>query len=111
LRASNAPGLPERDEQQAPVVRETFERVLRGDALTRIAAGLNRAGKRPRRGIAWTHSGVQRLIASPALGGLVCGLASCTLPRLTQATATVVRVDGSHVVVSCEDPAAASSSN
>jgi site-specific DNA recombinase len=71
LRASIAPGRPELDEEQAVVVREVYARVLRGDALTRIAADLNAAGSRPRRGQAWTHTGLSRLIASPALGGLV----------------------------------------
>lgn len=43
------------------------ERVLRDNALTRIAADLRRAsvqGPRP----AWTHTGILRLVASPALG-------------------------------------------
>ncbi|SDN38465.1 recombinase family protein [Geodermatophilus sp. DSM 45219] len=71
LRASDRPGLPEVDPAQAPVVKDIYARVLRGDALTRIAADLNRDGSRPRRGTVWTHSGVQRLISSPALGGLV----------------------------------------
>jgi site-specific DNA recombinase len=71
MRASATPGLPESDETQAPVVEEIFRRVLRGEALTAIALDLNRRGLRPRRGQAWTHTGIQRLIASPALGGLI----------------------------------------
>jgi DNA invertase Pin-like site-specific DNA recombinase len=71
LQPTSTPGLPELDPEQAPVVQDIFARVLRGDALTRIAADLNRAGRRPRRGTAWTHSGVHRLIGCPALGGLV----------------------------------------
>lgn len=71
MRASDSPGLPEPDDLQAALVTDIYDRVLRGDALTRIAADLNRAGERPRRGQAWTHTGVMRLIASPALGGLI----------------------------------------
>ena len=71
MRASNVKGAPERDPAAAPVVEDIFERVQRGDALTRIARDLNQAGHRPRRGLAWTHTGVMRLIACPALGGLM----------------------------------------
>jgi len=71
LRASSLPGQPEPDPDQAPIVKEIFDRVLRGDALTRIARDLNASQIRPRRGQAWTHTGIRRLIASPALGGLV----------------------------------------
>lgn len=71
MRASDQPGLPEAEEPAADIVRDIYARVLRGDALTRIAADLNRAGSTPRRGKAWTHTGVMRLISSPALGGLV----------------------------------------
>ncbi len=48
-----------------------YERVLRGDALTRIAQDLNHRGVLPRRGKLWTHTGIDRLISSPALGGLI----------------------------------------
>jgi hypothetical protein len=71
MQASTAPGLPIPDPAQAPLVKDIYQRVLRGDALTRIAADLARAGIRPRRGAAWTHTGVLRLVTSPALGGLV----------------------------------------
>ncbi|HSP39651.1 MAG TPA: recombinase family protein, partial [Frankiaceae bacterium] len=71
MRASNRPGLPEPDPDTAPMVREIIARVLRGDALTRIARDLNEAGKRPRRGTAWTHTGIDRLIGSPAIGGFI----------------------------------------
>jgi site-specific DNA recombinase len=71
MRSTSAPGKPEPDPESADIVREIFERVLRGDALTRIASTLNADGVRPRRGEAWTHTGISRLIASPALGGLV----------------------------------------
>ncbi len=71
LRASSLPGQPEPDPDQAPVVKDIFDRVLRGDALTRIARDLNASEMRPRRGQAWTHTGISRLISSPALGGLV----------------------------------------
>jgi hypothetical protein len=52
-------------------VQDIYTRVIRGDALTRIAHDLNVAEVRPRRGTAWTHTGIGRLIASPALGGLI----------------------------------------
>jgi DNA invertase Pin-like site-specific DNA recombinase len=71
MQASATPGLPEPDPAQAPLVQDIYVRVLRGDALTRIAADLNRTDCRPRRGSAWTHTGVLRLVSSPALGGLV----------------------------------------
>ena len=71
MRASGTAGMPEVDQTQAPVVDEIFRRVLRGDALTAIALDLNQQGLRPRRGQAWTHTGISRLIASPALGGLI----------------------------------------
>jgi len=71
MRATPRPGLPQVDPTQADLVRDVLERVARGDALTRIAFDLNAAGHRPRRGNAWTHTGIQRLIASPALGGMV----------------------------------------
>lgn len=71
LRVGEEPGKPARDDEQAPVVKGIFERINRGDALTRIAADLNRAGVSPRRGKLWTHTGVERLCLSPALGGLV----------------------------------------
>jgi site-specific DNA recombinase len=71
LRASATPGKPEPDPTQAPVVRDIFARLSRGDSLTRIAHDLNVSGVRPRRGPAWTHTGIKRLMQSPALGGLV----------------------------------------
>ena len=71
LQVGELPGLPVPHPTEAAVVQEIFQRVLRGEALTRIAAELNARGVRPRRGQAWTHTGVARLIASPALGGLV----------------------------------------
>ena len=71
LVASDTPGMPRVEPSEAAVVASIFDRVARGDALSRIAADLNRDGVRPRRGQAWTHTGVLRLISSPALGGLV----------------------------------------
>lgn len=71
MKQSTTPGLPESDPDQSPIVIELLERVTRGDALTAIAADLTRRGLRPRRGSRWTHSGVLRLLQSPALGGLV----------------------------------------
>lgn len=71
LRAGETPGMPVIHEREAAVVRDVFARVLRGDALTRIAADLNAAGLKPRRGDGWTHTGTLRLISSPALGGLI----------------------------------------
>lgn len=71
LRTGEAPGMPVVHEREAAVVRDVYERVLRGDALTRIAADLNAAGLKPRRGKVWTHTGTLRLISSPALGGLI----------------------------------------
>lgn len=71
LRPGDTPGMPVVHEPEAAVVRQVFARVLRGDALTRIAADLNAAGLKPRRGEGWTHTGTLRLINSPALGGLV----------------------------------------
>lgn len=71
LRVGETPGMPAIDKGEAAVVRDVFARVLRGDALTRIAADLNAAGVKPRRGQSWTHTGTMRLISSPALGGLI----------------------------------------
>jgi DNA invertase Pin-like site-specific DNA recombinase len=71
MQASGTPGLPEPDDATAEVVRGIYARVRLGDALTRIATDLNAAGVRPARGKAWTHTGISRLIASPALGGMV----------------------------------------
>lgn len=71
MRASGNPGLPEGDPERAGIVTDILGRARRGDALTAIAAGLNEAGVRPKRGKAWTHTGIARLIASPALGGLI----------------------------------------
>jgi site-specific DNA recombinase len=71
MRTSDTPGRPEPDPDQTAVVADIFRRVTRGDALTQIASDLNRRGVLPRRGKAWTHTGIDRLIASPALGGLV----------------------------------------
>ncbi len=65
MRASDRPGLPEADPNTAPMVREVVARVLRGDALTRIARDLHEAGERRRRGAAWTHTGIDRLVGSP----------------------------------------------
>jgi site-specific DNA recombinase len=71
LKASSTPGQPEVEPGEAAVVREIFDRLRRGDALVRIAADLNAIGSRPRRGVAWTHTGLSRLIASPAIGGMI----------------------------------------
>jgi hypothetical protein len=71
MRISNVPGCPERDPVQAAVVEEIYQRILTGEALTRIASDLTIRGCRPRRGVAWTHTGLSRLVASPALAGLV----------------------------------------
>lgn len=71
LKASSKPGQPEPDPSQAEIVRDIFARVMRGDSLTRIAHELNVAGVRPRRGLTWTHTGILRLMESPALGGLI----------------------------------------
>ncbi|MDP9434341.1 MAG: recombinase family protein [Actinomycetota bacterium] len=71
LRPSATPGCPEPDPEQADVVADIYERLLRGDALTRIAQDLNDRGVLPRRGKLWTHTGIDRLISSPALGGLI----------------------------------------
>ena len=66
-----SPGEPEPDPHTADHVRQMAARVIRGDALTTIAADLNIAGVPPKRGKAWTHTSVSRLLASPAIGGLV----------------------------------------
>jgi site-specific DNA recombinase len=71
MRPSAKPGLPETDETKAETVRRIYRRILVGDALTRIASDLNADGIRPTRGSAWTHTGISRLIASPALGGMI----------------------------------------
>ncbi len=71
MRASSRPGEPEADPDAASVVEQVVDRVLRGDALSRIARDLNDAGIRPRRGQGWTHTGIDRLLACPAVGGLV----------------------------------------
>ena len=71
MRASTRPGLPEADPEQALIVMDILTRARRGDALTKIASDLNTVGILPRRGVAWTHTGIARLIACPAIGGLV----------------------------------------
>ncbi len=71
MQASQTPGKPEPDPVQAEVTADIYERVLWGDALTRIAQDLNDRGILPRRGKLWTHTGILRLISSPALGGMV----------------------------------------
>ena len=71
MQVGDQPGLPEPDVAQAALVEEVFVRVIRGDALTRIAADFNERGLLPRRGQRWTHTGIARLIASPALAGMV----------------------------------------
>lgn len=71
LRAGETPGMPVVHEPEAVVVKDIFVRVLRGDALTRIAADLNDAGIKPRRGERWTHTGALRLVSSPAIGGMI----------------------------------------
>ena len=71
MQTSDEPGKPEPDVAQAPIVEEAFLRVLRGDALTAIARDFNARGLLPRRGQRWSHTGISRLIGSPALGGMV----------------------------------------
>lgn len=71
MRRSGRPGIPEPDPERAAVVQDILTRARRGDALTQIAHDLNLEGIKPRRGQAWTHTGISRLINSPALGGLV----------------------------------------
>lgn len=71
MRKSDQPGRPEPDPQTADVVRQLFDRIIRGESLCALARDLNHRGIRPRRGSAWTHTGVDRLLASPALGGLI----------------------------------------
>lgn len=71
MRASTQPGLPVPAPERALIVRDILARAQRGDALTKIAKDLNSQGILPRRGTAWTHTGIARLIACPALGGLV----------------------------------------
>jgi DNA invertase Pin-like site-specific DNA recombinase len=70
MRRTAASGVLEVDVQQAATVRFISDRIIKGDALTKIAAELNSSGSLPRRGTAWTHTGILRLISSPALGGL-----------------------------------------
>ena len=70
MRRSSKPGVLEVDEDQAAVVRVIADRIIKGDALTKIAASLNADRYKPRRGKAWTHTGVLRLMSSPAIGGL-----------------------------------------
>ena len=71
LQVGQRPGMPVPHPVEAPIVCEIFDRVVRGEALTRIAADLNERGVKPRRGRAWTHTSASRLVASAALGGLV----------------------------------------
>jgi hypothetical protein len=70
MRRTAVSGVLEVDEEQAPTVRYIADRIVKGDALTKIAADLNATGSRPRRGNAWSHTGIMRLITSPALGGM-----------------------------------------
>ena len=71
MRATATPGLPEPDPETCDLVTEIGDRILRGEALTAIAADLNKRGLKPKRGESWTHTGVDRLLSSPAIGGLV----------------------------------------
>jgi DNA invertase Pin-like site-specific DNA recombinase len=71
MRASNQPGMPAAHQQEAETVREIFEQIRRGDALTKIARELNARAIKPRRGAGWTHTAIERLISCPALGGQV----------------------------------------
>jgi len=71
MQATATPGKPEPDPVAGPVVRDIARRVIRGDALSRIARELNEQGVRPRRGQGWTHTGVLRLLESPGIAGLV----------------------------------------
>ena len=71
MRPSTMKGKPEPDPDRVGVVQEIALRIQRGDALTAIAADLNVRGVPPKRGKRWSHTGVLRLMASPALGGMV----------------------------------------
>ena len=71
MRPSTMKGKPEPDPDRIGVVQEIAIRIQRGDALTAIAADLNVRGVPPKRGKRWSHTGVLRLMASPALGGMV----------------------------------------
>jgi site-specific DNA recombinase len=59
------------DPAQRAVVLEIASMAEAGMSLTAIAAALNARAVRPRRTDTWTHTSVRRLLASPALGGLV----------------------------------------
>lgn len=71
MRKTAVAGAPEADPATADVVRSMAERVIRGDALTTIAADLNKEGVPPKRGKAWTHTSVLRLLQSPAIAGMI----------------------------------------
>lgn len=66
MRATAVQGRIEPDPEQAGLVEEIIAKVTRGDSLHSIARDL-----RPRRGQLWQYTGVERLLASSALGGLI----------------------------------------
>jgi DNA invertase Pin-like site-specific DNA recombinase len=57
------------NEAEAAVLQEAAQRVLRGEALTRIAADLNARGVPPPRGSVWYGRSLHQLLVAPRLVG------------------------------------------
>lgn len=65
-RATGAWGV---DAERAPVVREIYDRVLRGEPYRQIAAALELAGAPRTRDGAWTHARVREIALAPTYRG------------------------------------------
>ena len=59
------------NEEEAPIVREIFERCADGRTLEEIAGDLNDAGHRTKRGTAWTPVKVYRILHNPIFAGFL----------------------------------------
>jgi site-specific DNA recombinase len=59
------------DEPQAAVIREVVQRIVGGHKTRPILNDLNRRGIRSRNGKLWTYSNLQKVLAKPAIAGLV----------------------------------------
>jgi DNA invertase Pin-like site-specific DNA recombinase len=57
------------DPEKAPIVREIFARRSDGEACREIAAALNEAGARTRRGLPFNAGGVHKILSNPAYYG------------------------------------------
>jgi DNA invertase Pin-like site-specific DNA recombinase len=81
------PGAGERDghfvlvPEEAHVVRDMFDRILRGETSYAVAISLNQRGIRTTRGNLWTAKAVQRVIHNPTHAGrMPIGRYECVQP-------------------------------